>query len=468
MSLVTIPLGLAAAQGAGAAARSSARRMATPQEQECAAPAWKQVITWLLFWPLLTLIAGQAVYFSGPARDAAAYQNGATRGSHYFLYVYLLMLLGFVVTGWRSIVPVLRANLLIPASLLLAFVSVSWSEAQLISFQMCIQVTLCTLFACYLSARMSTERLMSLLIFMGTIAGLLSVVFVVALPSYGVFAGYAGGAWQGICNQKNTLGLSMAFLLTPIFFTRQHRRWQKVLYAMLMLFLIAMSQSRGAWLYTAGMLAFVGWLFVLRRLRWKEAFLLVSLTAIVAAAAVYLGVTQLSAMARLLGKDPSMSGRSLIYIEVWHSICKRPILGYGFDSFWGPAVKNIEAIRIGTVIGWPNIGYAENGLLELGLQLGLLGVSFVVAMIARAYTQGARLLGSSAYAPRVGWFLSVLVLESLTNIDAGRFMSSDFLEWPLVLICCIGINKEMRQVRERARVPVSSQTVSLGPAEWSR
>jgi O-antigen ligase len=141
-----------------------------------------------------------------------------------------------------------------------------------------------------------------------------------------------------------------------------------------------------------------------------------------------------------MGKDPSMTGRTGIYTEVWRSILKHPILGYGFDTFWLP--ENPESQRICMAIRWPNIGYAENGILELALQTGFLGVGLVVAMITRAALQGARLLRSPRYSPRVGWFLTILFLVALTNIDAGWFLTSDTLDWVLILVSCIGLNKE--------------------------
>ena len=103
--------------------------------------------------------------------------------------------------------------------LALAVCSALWSVSAQITIQMSIEAGLCALFACYLSARYTAERLMQLLIFMGVVSGLLSIFFALALPDYGLFHGYAGGAWQGICDHKNTLGISMAFLLTPVFFT---------------------------------------------------------------------------------------------------------------------------------------------------------------------------------------------------------------------------------------------------------
>jgi exopolysaccharide production protein ExoQ len=413
------------------------------------APVSQEVLSWLLFWPLLTLIARQAVYFSGPARTAEAFQNGAAmagqRGAHYYLYVDLLFLLAFVLGGYRQVWSVLRRNLLVPAILSLAVCSALWSPSPTITLQMCIQVGLCTLFACYLSARYTTDRLMQLLIFMGVIAALLNVLFALALPRYGIFQGYAGGAWQGICSHKNTLGISMAFLLTPVFFTGAYDRNRKIAYSALLLFLIYKSQSRGAWFDTAGMLLFVAGLVLVRRIRTRELAPLVLIAAAAVAATVVLAVHYWPLLATHMGKSSSMSGRTEIYAEVLRSIVKHPVLGYGFGAFWYPG--NPEFQRISLALRWPNVGYAENGILELALQTGLLGVGIVVAMLARAGIQGMRLLRSPQYTPRVGWFLTVLFLVALTNIDAGWFMTSDTLDWVLIVVSCVGMNEEVSRLR---------------------
>jgi exopolysaccharide production protein ExoQ len=411
------------------------------------APVSWQVLSWLLFWPILTLIARQAVYFAGPARIAEAYQNGAAvagaRGSHYYLYVNALFLLGFVLAEHRQVWSKLKRNPLILAMLILAVCSALWSATPIVTLQMCIQVGLCTLFACYLSARYTTERLMQLVVFMGVAAALLSILFVLALPGYGLFQGYAGGAWQGICNHKNTLGISMAFLLSPVFFTDSYSRDRKLIYAALLLFLIYKSQSRGAWLDTAGLLLFVACLSLIRRVRTRELTLMLLVMTSVGLGTIALGVHFWPLLAAQMGKSASMSGRTGIYVEVWRSITKRPMLGYGFGSFWSP--ESAESHRIGLAIGWPNIGYAENGFLEVALQIGLVGVGLVIAMIAKAVFQGIRLLRSPHYSNSVGWFLTILFLAALTNIDAGWLMTSDTLDWVLILVSCIGMNDEMRR-----------------------
>jgi exopolysaccharide production protein ExoQ len=415
-------------------------------------PISQEVLSWLLFWPLLTLIARQAVYFAGPSRTAEAYQHGAAmaggRGSHDYLYVNLMFLLGFVLAGHRQVWNTLKGNTLIPAMLTLAVCSALWSASPIITLQMTIQVGLCTLFACYLSARYTTERLMQLLIFMGVASALLSIFFALALPAYGIFQGYDGGAWEGISNHKNSLGISMAFLLSPIFFTNSYGRGRKLIYGALLLFLIYKSQSRGAWFDTAGIILFVAWLGLIRRVRDRELTLLILMTITISAAIATIGIHFWPMLAASMGKDASMTGRTGIYVEVWRSILKHPILGYGFGAFW--VAGNPESQRIAMATGWPNIGYSENGILEIALQVGFFGVGLVVLMIARAVVQGLRLLRSPQYSPQIGWFLTVLFLAALTNIDAGWFMTSDALDWVLILVSCIGLNEATRHSRSAA------------------
>jgi hypothetical protein len=124
-------------------------------------PVSQDVLTWLLFWPILTLIAQRPVYFAGPAPSAEAYQSGdiagGPRGSHEQLFVYLFFLLVFVLAGHRQVWITLKRNPLILAMLALAVVSALWSAIPIVTLQMCIQVGLCTLFGCYLSARYTTS-----------------------------------------------------------------------------------------------------------------------------------------------------------------------------------------------------------------------------------------------------------------------------------------------------------------------
>jgi exopolysaccharide production protein ExoQ len=399
----------------------------------------------LVFWPLLTLIARQTVYFSGPARDSYAILYGAARGSRVFLYLNYAILAAFAAVAWPGIWTRLKQNLLLSATLLLSLSSCLWTSSFRITIQMFVEISLCTFFACYLSIRVSTRQLMQILMFMGVVASFLSIFFAIALPSYGIFGGYGTSAWQGICNHKNTLGVSSAYLLLPAFFATHYSRSLRCAYGLLIVLLIVLSQSRGAWFYTLGVVAFVAWLHLYRRLRRSESWLLVLISAAIGIALIVLVAAYFPTLAASVGKDPTMSGRFKIYKEVWIAILKRPLLGYGLGGFWFPG--SLESQRLGLTIGWANIGYSESGIIELALQIGFLGVAFVLGMIATAVVRAIKLLRSPFYTPRVGWFLSIIVLAMLTNIDAGWFLTSDTLDWVLIVIACIGLNQEWANVR---------------------
>ena len=414
-------------------------------ESSAEPPLHHQIFTWLVFWPLLTLIARRTVYFGGPPADALTFRYGFSSAGreHVTIYITLLYLASFALAGYRQVWGVLSRNPLIPCCLSYAAISVLWSSSPRISLQMTLAICLCSFFACYLSSRLTAERLMNLLIFVGTIAAVLSALFALFLPRYGI--GWSDGSqpWQGICNQKNEFGMAMAFLLTPIFFTNKQRLLPKLGYAGFLLFLIFKSQSRGAWMVTAGMFLFVGWLALYRRLREHESYLLIAATLLLVASVVVIGFTFIEPLTRLMGKDPTFTGRTDIYAESFKAFLKRPLFGYGFGTFW--VGTNPESTRIGLTVSFPNIGYAENGILELALQLGLLGVGAVLTMIGTALLRAFRLIRSPFYNPRVGWYATLLILELLTNIDAGWLMAAHTLDWVLTLIACVGLASEIRR-----------------------
>jgi len=422
---------------------------------ESVAPAHQQVISWLLILPLLNMVAKGSLSVLSPAATGFYYQNAnlvrTSQGIRLPILLNLLALAVFALAGNRKIWRTLINNKLVLSTLLLAALSALWSEDRLLTLRMSAELALTTFFACYLITRMSVENLMNFLMLVGTIAALASAMLALFWPKYGIFQGYGGGAWQGICIQKNTLGLSMAFLLTPVFFVRK-RITTKLAYSALILFMIAMSQSRGAWVETAGLLVFVSWLEIYRRFRSKESLLLILTSIAVLAAIAAVCLLNLPTLAIMLGKDPTLTGRTAIYSAVFHTILKHPFFGYGFGAFWG---FTQESTNIGMGIGWSNIGYAENGVLELGLELGALGVALVVLLFVRAFLQSIRLMTSAQYNANIGWFSTVLVLEVLSNIDSGWLMTANQIDWLLTLIAVLGLAMEMKKSKQLAGVALT-------------
>jgi exopolysaccharide production protein ExoQ len=428
-------------------------------------PVYQQLLTWLLLPNLLYLVTNGTPSFlalyTGPLMTQNAILLRTQQGIRPLVVFYYLSTLLVMFIAFKEIWRVAIRNKLIIMGILYAGLSVVWSESKLLTVRGMIELAMTTFFAFYLSERFTTERLMRLLVFVGVVTGVSSIVLVLFFPAYGLYLRDGGGGtqWQGLFSHKNGLGMEMAFLLTPIFFIRC-RLSLKVAYTSMMLFLIAMSQSRGGWFITLCLLGFVAWLWLFRRLRHKESLLLALGTGIVVVIAACIGFAYLDPLMRGIGKDPTLTGRTTIYAAVIDSILNQPIFGYGYNAFW--LGLNQESWKIALRIHWLQIGYAENGFLELGLQLGLVGLSLAVALFVRAIRQIGQLLHSQWYTPRVGWFATIILLELVTNIEGGVVLTPQTLNWTLTLIAFVGLAKEFKE-RQReeneARVQYANRPI---------
>jgi exopolysaccharide production protein ExoQ len=421
------------------------RKANTAQMSAAVTPVYQQVLTWVLLIPLLYLVADGQFSITNAYNSALMTENGylltTAQGIRPQVVLYYFLMAAFILSGYREIWRVILNNKVLLLAPLFAALSAIWSESPLITLRVSLELMMTTLFAFYLSERISTEYLMKLLMFVGTVAALLSVMLAVFLPNYGIYHRGSGAEWQGICSHKNALGVSMAFLLTPVFFSAQ-RLILKLGYVALLLFLIGMCQSRGAWFVTLGVLLFTGWLSISWRLGNKQSLLWAAATGTAAIGMVALGLFYLEPLLRTIGKDPTLTGRTGIYLAVLDSIFKHPFLGYGFGAFWFGL--NRESLLVALRIHWMTIGYAENGLLELWLELGSVGLLLILFLFGRAIRQSVRLIRSRNYSPRVGWFSAILFLQLITNVEAGMVMTPVTINWTLTLIAFIGLVKEAR------------------------
>lgn len=79
---------------------------------------------------------------------------------------------------------------------------------------------------------------------------------------------------------------------------------------------------------------------------------------------------------QLLGRDPNLTDRAIIWDLIAPYIESKPVLGYGFGSFWagGYVASFIER--------WGFIGNAHSGYLEALLNGGLIGFTILIGLLA--------------------------------------------------------------------------------------
>lgn len=91
----------------------------------------------------------------------------------------------------------------------------------------------------------------------------------------------------------------------------------------------------------------------------------------------------------MIGKDPTLTGRTEIWTYVIQDIWMKPLLGWGYFGFWH--ADNPTALAISVAVHWmvPN---AHNGLLECLLNVGVLGTALFAFILIRTLVLAIRCL----------------------------------------------------------------------------
>ena len=358
-----------------------------------------------------------APMLAGTDADPTA-ENATLRTVYTSVYV---VLFPWILVRWREVYAAARRNVWTMALVGLGVVSTAWSVAPDVTQRRGAAWVLTTLFGVYLAARYDTRTLLKLLAAALGIAAVLSVVFSVALPAYGVHSDVHAGAWRGIYPQKNTLGQVMV-LGTVVFMVLRPSlgrwRWVGTCGAALCAALVLASTSKTALVVLASM----GLLAVLfRSLRWHFTLAVPFLIACVmvgGSTALWLAA-KAEGLLTAMGKDPTLTGRTPMWGVVWEMITRRAALGYGYSAFWMPG-PNSPAREVAQVLEWET-PHAHNGFLDLGLQVGLIGVALFLVGLAAAAVRGVKLLRSTHDALSL-WpvlFLSYILLYNVTESGLG-------------------------------------------------
>ena len=111
--------------------------------------------------------------------------------------------------------------------------------------------------------------------------------------------------------------------------------------------------------------------------------------AVILAPVLIVAVVAPDTFLELIGKDPTLTGRTEIWAYVIQDIWMKPWLGWGYFGFW--QLTNPAALEISDAVHWvvPN---AHNGLLEFLLNVGVLGTALFAFILIRNIVLAVRCL----------------------------------------------------------------------------
>lgn len=420
-----------------------------------ATPITKSIIAYILLYPLVFFSARGSFSFETQSTNNQV-MAGATliAGSSAWgrLQLETVIAYGIVLLAmapvFRSVVLLAMRNKALLALPFLAILSSVWSQEPVKSALYGSFALVLTLFSFYLVQRFPAEQQLQLLVRVGAVAAVLSCVLALWAPSVGVDHKTTLAAWQGIFPHKNVCGIVMCFMLTPVLYWKTGglaRKCGRLAYILLALALIVLSQSRTAWILAGLSLLFAGALRIMLRLRFRESLIILSLVLGLIIGGVSAARYVAPSVLQFLGKDMTLTGRTQIWAACLQSIAKAPMLGYGYDAFWLASLKG-ESGKVAMATGFLGIGYAENGILELWLELGLLGVTVLLVSLGKACVNVRHCLTRGS-PPHVRWYISVLFLTILGILDGDKFMFPHMIEWVLYTVAYAGLSVEAATIR---------------------
>ena len=306
----------------------------------------------------------------------------------------------------------------------------------------------------YIMSRYTLNEVLELFFVLGTGTIVASILFAIALPQYGrdLMGGHST-AWKGIFSAKNYLGnMALFFLTVAVSYCPRTNFWKSLRVSQILFCLLAIAFSRAAtsYLLTAVYITYALTLKMVRGFRKKDYFVAFILLFVIFAAGTTVIILQPDFLISLLGKDATLTGRTEIWDEVMTSIVKHPLFGYGYQAFW-LGFKG-ESYRIILAVTWA-LGQAQNGFLDVTLEMGMVGLIIVLSLFAFAFRDGVVCLLRShdqAQLRAVEWYMAIVILTAIYNLDESFLFEPKHLGSMMFLLACVGLKLEQMRVQSFA------------------
>ncbi len=408
---------------------------------------------WVLLLPLLFFSVHGAFSFQlkfesiqAGLPDVATHHPGFV-GRFIFPGIVYSIVFWLILGSWNRVVAYAIHFKMLTLLALLTICSAIWSQDPTRSALFGAFYLTGTLFAYSLVIRFQPEEIMLLVSRAGIVVCLLGLIMVTFFPQFGLVDDQDPrtiGAWRGIFIDRTNAAEEMVFMLSPaiIGWGRRFKSGQ-ILSIVLLLAMIIKAQAVTAFIALFCFILFLACLRFCRRVEPRQSKAFVVFGSFVTAVLAITGSRYLPEILRVLGRDPTLTGRTFIWGLLLESIGKRPLLGYGFYAFWNEPLG--EAGRVADSMGW-TAGNAHNGILEICLQLGLFGVViFVVTLIQALWNAWFCIRNDSS--GRYDWYLGLIVLIMIYSIDAGTAVYPNELLSILYVAMCCGLAQAAWQIR---------------------
>jgi len=185
---------------------------------------------------------------------------------------------------------------------------------------------------------------------------------------------------------------------------------------------------------------------ILKSLRLKVTWLIpvsIGLFLMMAVASVVLSMFS-DAIFDLLGRNETMTGRTLLWKLATDLISQKPWLGSGYGTEWIGTNPSFALMFL--QMGWEPT-HAHNGFLQIVLDLGFVGLGLVVASII-TYFRYAITLARARFDMINLWPLVFLSYLVISNISQSVLVERNSIFWLLFVLLTVAMHRELKMVKK--------------------
>ena len=410
-----------------------------------------------LGWPVAVaaIVVQQGAFVSSPVLSKFVTAVGSPDAQANILntlavFLNIVLIAPFCLLHFRRFVTVISGNKLASALLVLMFLSVTWSIHPDVTFRRDVNYFSTILTACYLAQQFDIDEIMRILSWGIAISVVFSFLFVAAFPIDAIHqpspwhgeGGDIAGDWKGVFSHKNNLGHVMIvgifvelYMLTATSQPIGRLFWHTILLGGCIV--LCIFSHSGTALILASIYLVGAILFLLLQHARKYFGVGLATLAIVVATIIFILFVYPDLLFGFLGRDETLTGRTELWALVLRFIWDRPLLGWGYSAMWLPDDDITRAIS--DAVGW-DVPEAHNALLDVTLQMGIVGLVIVLSFIVVSIWRAMRCVLVGDY--KLGMYSLIFFLGvNISGITESTLAQNQSIEWVVfnVLSFCCGL-----------------------------
>jgi len=301
----------------------------------------------------------------------------------------------------------------------MVLVSFIWSAAPGLSARRTISFILSMAFALSLAAWLPLPKLLYFFRLFFKIVIVANVV-VLSLPDISIEAGINSGAFRGIFNQKNVLGILLGFSLLLFLGAPREEEPRKYWWLLLAAIQLGFSQSKASVGIALFCVAFMGYTY--------SRFRIVRLLTFIAITFYVLLFLWLDPLSIGVLDELDLTGRIPLWSNLLEMLNGREWFGYGYGAFWDPSSHRIQLLW--EMLAWVPVN-SHNGYVDVLLQLGWIGIAFLGFALVFGIINIARIGHKDLLSSTVA--LALVLYIVLTNFFESNILGQRSFFWVVLV-----------------------------------